>query len=447
MTQPQALKGVRILVVEDFLVLPWASMLLGDLGAEVIRVEGPTRLPGRRFRPFPDSAPGPQWWEESGTHHLWYRNKRSVAMDLRTEQGQALFRELVKLSDVVASNFRTDVMERLGLEYEVLRRLKPDLVMVNVTGFGQTGPWRNYGAFARTIDGFTGLSHLTGYLGGPPVRANPSFMDMTGALSNAQAILLALLHRDATGQGMHIDASMYETGVTAIGPALLEVQKTGVDPPPSGNEHPWMAPHGCYPCQGDDRWVVIAVDSDKAWEGLRRAMGDPAWARDPRFDTVIGRHEQRSELDARLTAWTARQDAYHLFHTLQGAGVAAGPVLDGKDLLLDPHLNQRGFFERQDSSIERVGTRVYPGRPYLLSRTPGVTRPAASFGADNDYVLRELLGLSPDQVRRLTDEGIVATEPDPDEREPPEAQAPEELLRRHAIRRYDPDYRRILGLE
>jgi benzylsuccinate CoA-transferase BbsF subunit len=272
-------------------------------------------------------------------------------------------------------------------------------------------------------------------------------MDMTGALNNAQAILLALLHRDTTGQGMHIDASMYETGVTAIGPALLEVQKSGVDPPPSGNEHPWMAPHGCYPCLGDDRWVVIAVGSDQAWEGLRQIMGDPGWARDHRFDTVTGRHEHRAELDASLAAWTAQQDEYPLFHALQEAGVAAGPVLDGKDLLLDPHLRDRAFFQRETSPVPRVGTRVYPGRPYRLSRTPGVTRPAAAFGADNDYVLRELLGLSQEQVQRLTDEGVIATEPDPDDREPPEAQAPEELLRRHAIRRYDPDYRRILGLD
>ena len=447
MSTPRALEGVRVLAAEDFLVLPWASMLLGDLGAEVIRIEGPSRVVSRRFVPFPESEPGPQWWEESGTHHLWYRNKRSAAINLQSPRGRSLLQELVKLSDVVASNFRADVTQRLGLEYEVLRRVKPDLVMVNVTGFGQTGPWRTYGAFARTIDGFTGLSHLTGYAGGPPVRANPSFMDMTGALNNAQAILLGLLHRDATGQGIHVDASMYETGITAIGPALLEAQRTGASPPRSGNQQDWMAPHGCYPCRGGDRWVVIAVGSDDAWRRLRGVMAEPDWAQDPRFDSTLGRWEHREELDGEMGAWTATQDAGDVFHLLQEAGLAAGPVLDGRDLLLDRHLQARGFFERHDSAVQRVGTRVYPGRPYRLSRTPGGSGPAATFGADNDYVLRELLGLSEREVDALIAEGVVATAPDAGEREPPETQRPRDLLRRHAIQRHDPDYREVLGLD
>ena len=180
---------------------------------------------------------------------------------------------------------------------------------------------------------------------------------------------------------------------------------------------------------------------------MRQARGDPAWARDPRFDTSQGRWEHRMEMDRHIAAWTAHLDSYDAFHTLQRAGVAAGPVLNGKDLLLDPHLQARGFFERATSAAERVGTRVYPGRPYHLSRTPGSAEPPSPFGQDNGYVLRELLGLSDAEVAGLVEQGIVAAVPDPGEQESPEWEPPQAQLRRHAIQLYDPDYKQVLGLQ
>ena len=447
MDSPKALEGVRIIVAEDFVVLPFGTMMLGDLGAEVIRVEAPTRLVSRRFTPFPDGIPGKEWWNETGWFHYWFRNKRSAVINIQTPQGRELFRDLVKVSDVVATNFRTDVVKRLGLDYESLREVKPDLVMINVTGFGQTGPWRNYGAFARTIDGYTGLSHLTGYIGGPPLRANPTYMDTTGGMNNFQAIMMGLFHRDSTGQGIHIDASMYEAGISAVGPALLNEQKTGQSPPRAGNRHSWMAPHGCYPCKGDDRWVVIAVNSDEAWRATREAMGNPAWAQDPRFDSMKGRWEHQDEMDPHIAEWTSQRDSYEVFHLLQKAGVAAGPVLNGKDLLLDPQLQDVGVFDKFTHDEERVGTRIYQGRPYQMSRTPGSIDFVSTFGEDNHYVLSELLGLGDAELQSLLEQGVIANDPDEEEKEPPPSADPAAQLRRHALQLYDQDYKAILGLE
>ena len=348
---------------------------------------------------------------------------------------------------MVATNFRTDVVRRLGLDYESLREVKPDLVMINVTGFGQTGPWRNYGAFARTIDGYTGLSHVTGYIGGPPLRANPTYMDTTGGMNNFQAIMMGLFHRDSTGQGIHIDASMYEAGISAVGPALLEVQNTGQSQARAGNRHSWMAPHGCYPCKGDDRWVVIAVNSDEAWRATRETMGDPPWAQDPRFDSVEGRWEHQDEMDPHIAEWTGQKDSYEVFHLLQKAGVNAGPVLNGKDLLLDPQLQAVGVFDKFTDDEERVGTRIYQGRPYKMTRTPGSIDFISTFGGDNRYVLSELLGLGDAELQSLVEQGVIANDPDEEEKDPPPSADPAAQLRRHALQIHDQDYKAILGLE
>ena len=447
MSVPQALEGIRILVMEDFVVLPWASMLLGDMGAEVIRIEAPTRLVSRQFSPFPEGKAGPEWWNESGSFDLWYRNKKSLVLNIQSPEGKEIFHELVKISDVVASNFRSDVMERLGLSYGELRKLRPDLIMVNVTGFGQTGPWKNYGAFARTIDGFTGLSHLTGYVGGPPVRANATYMDMTGALNNAQAIMLAILQREQTGEGAHIDTGMYETGVNAIGPAVLKVQQNGEISPRRGNGHETMAPHGCYKCTGEDRWVVLAVDSEEAWNGLKTAMGNPEWAESTEYHSSDGRIKHQDTIDAKINEWTSPQDSYDVFHILQENGVAAAPVLNAKDILLDPQYKAMGFFEKITKEIETVGTRIHQKVPYRLSKTPGYTKMMACFGEHNRNIVVELLGKSDEDLSMLVEQGVIFYEPDQQEIQAPPSPDRNDLLARHVVQIYDPDYKKILGMD
>lgn len=441
------LQGVRMLVLEDFLVLPWASVLLAELGAEVIRIEAGTRMVSRRFTPFPDNEPGAEWWNESGTFSLWYRGKKSVVLNMQSAKGRELFNELVKVSDIVASNFRADVQERLGLVESGLRKIKKDLIILNVTGFGSTGPWRNYGAFARTIDGFTSLSHLTGYVGGEPVRANDSYMDMTGGLNWAQALILALMHRDKTGEGVNIDASMYETGIMNTAPAILEAQKTHDSPPRRGNGHEWMAPHGCYQCKGHDRWLVVAVDNDAMWKAMKPVMGNPKWADDKRFDTNQGRFQNRAELDQHIASWTADRDNKDLFHAFQKAGVNAAPVFDAKDIMLDQHIEARGFLERFTSPKERVGKRIQPQRPYKFSGSGLTPQWVADFGEHNRYVLRDLLGHTDEEIELFIADGIVSEIPDIEELDPPPTSSSKRLIESKWGETYDPDFKKILKIE
>lgn len=443
------LHGVRILSVEDYLQLPWATVILADMGAEVIRIESLARVESRTMGPYPDNRPGQRFWNQGGIHHLWNRNKMSLTLDLAKPEGVDAFRRLVAISDVVAENNRAGVMERFGLDYDALRKVKPDIIMLRTTGYGQTGAWRRYGAFARTVDAVTGLSHLTGYKGGPPVRANPSYMDITAAWNNALVILMALHHRRRTGKGIFIDMSMYETGVSCIGVALLEYQASGTYPPRMGNAHRWMVPHGCYPCAGEDEWVTLAVRTDEEWARLCQAMGRSDLLADPRFATYEARWANQEALDALIAEWTRSQDKRTVMHRLQEQGIPAAAVFHSKDLLTDPHFRQRGFFERytHPPEVEGVGTRVYTGRPYQFSRSKGSIRFIAGLGKHNRTILGDLLGMEEETIASMEKMGIIGTEPVDAERLRPKPAPPEQYMRIGASAFRDPDYKKVLGLE
>ncbi|MBI4234576.1 MAG: CoA transferase [Chloroflexi bacterium] len=444
-----ALEGIRILTVEDFLALPWGTMLLADMGAEVIRIESHTRPASRRWPPFPENQPGKEWWNRSGTFGVWYRNKRSLTLDLAKPPAVELFKALVRVCDVVTENNRPGVMARLGLDYKSLRQVKPDLVMVSSSGFGGSGPWRNYGAFARTIDALSGLSYLTGYEGGPPLRGNPSYMDITTGWSVATTVLMALHHRRRTGKGAYIDLSMYETGSTCIGEELLNVQMNGRCLERIGNGHQWRAPQGCYPCRGDgtprDRWVVISVGSDEEWRALRQAMAEPEWAAEPRYADSFSRYQHRHELDQHLGEWTREFTPQKLTSLLLRHGVPAGQVMDARDLVTDPHLRARGFFEYYArEGAEDIGVRPYVGRPFKHSKTAGSVRSVPRLGEDNGAILGGMLGLGEGELRQLEEQGIIGTVPTGPG---PEVQPIEHHLHWSAVCAYDPGYRQVLGIE
>ncbi|GBD11227.1 Succinyl-CoA--L-malate CoA-transferase beta subunit [bacterium HR23] len=443
------LQGVRILSVEDYLQLPWCTVILADMGAEVIRVESLARVETRTMGPYPDNRPGQRFWDQGGIHHLWNRNKRSLTLDLTKPQGVDASKRLVAISDVVAENNRAGVMERFGLDYEALRQVKPDIIMLRTTGYGQTGAWRRYGAFARTVDAVTGLSHLTGYKGGPPVRANPSYMDITAAWNNALVILMALHYRRRTGKGVFIDMSMYETGISCIGVALLEYQTSGTYPPRMGNAHRWMVPHGCYPCAGQDEWVTIAVRTEEEWKRLCQVMGRPDLLEDPRFATYEARWANQDALDALIARWTRTLDKRTVMLRLQEQGIPSASVFHAKDLLTDPHFRQRGFFERytHPPEVEGVGTRVYTVRPYQFSRSRGSIRFIARLGEHNRPVLADLLGYSPEAIAEMELAGVIGTEPVDAERLRPRPSPPEAQVRLGSSAFWDPDYRKVLALE
>jgi benzylsuccinate CoA-transferase BbsF subunit len=418
-SQKAVLDGVRVLSLEQVHVLPWGTAFLADFGAEVIRVESAEHMQDRRSGPFPDDDPGDEWWNEGGTFAYWARNKESLCMEVTHPLGREVFLKLLEKCDIVTDNFRPGTMKRLGLDHESLAEVKPDIITLSCTAYGHSGPWRAYGARARTVDAACGLSYLTGYEGGPSIRASSNYMDHTGGLNVAYALLLALYQRRKTGSGMRIDLSMYETGVSCIAPAILEAQR-GVSRPRLGTAHLWKAPHNVYPCRGDDRWVAIAVSTDDEWRRLREAMGEPAWAADSRFDGGLGRWEHRQQLDEHLGRWTASQDDQDLMHLLQGHGVPAGAVLTARDLVSDPHLRERSYFDLFDNgNAPRVGPRVYAGRPFRIPKSPLALSRVSALGEHNLKVLREVAGLSDSEIERLAGEEVISTAPKAGEPPPP----------------------------
>jgi crotonobetainyl-CoA:carnitine CoA-transferase CaiB-like acyl-CoA transferase len=441
------LAGLRVVDASRVWAMPFATGLLGDMGAEVIKVEVITHLDTRTAEPFLHNDPSQRFWEHSGIFNSLNRGKRSVTLDLQTEDGRQLYRELVATADVLVENNRPGVMQRLGLDYERLRQLRPDLIMLSNSGYGQTGPWRHYGAIALSLEPTTGLSYFTGYAGGPPVRWS-WFTDFPACVTAVYAICGALHHRNRTGEGQFIDLAMYEVGVSLLGEELLDYMVNGVDPPRRGNRHPEQAPHGCYRCAADDAWITIAVTHDDEWRALCTAMGRPDLQHDVRFRSAGSRKAHEDELDALIEAWTTTQDRYQAMEHLQAAGVAAGVVQTTRDLFADPQLAERGFFERVDHGEQdpALGVRPYVGRTWHLSRTPGlIQRPAPRMGEHNAAILGGLLGVSEAALARLAAEGVIGNSPH--EGTPrPEVTAPAERIAQGRWAAWDPDFEQRLGL-
>jgi benzylsuccinate CoA-transferase BbsF subunit len=415
MAAPLPLKGVKVLTLEQVHALPWGTAFLADLGAQVIRIESVEHLQDRKAGPFANGKAGAEWWNEGGNlAYFGTRNKQSLCLEVTQPAGKEIFLKLVKNCDVVTDNFRPGTMQRLGFDHESLVEINPRIITLSSTAFGHTGPWRRAGSRARTVDSVCGMSYLTGFEGGPSLRASNNYMDHSTGNNVAYALLLALYRRNRTGKGARIDLSMQETGVSCIGPAILEAQR-GIKRPRLGCAHLWKAPHNVYPCAGTDRWIAIAVSNDDEWAALKQAMGAPAWAQDPRYDSVQGRWQHRHELDRHLAGWTATEDDKALTRLLQAHGVCAGAVLTAADLVEDIHLAERKFIQ----TIERAGgLRTYAGRPFRIPQVSMAIRQVAGLGEHNEVVLREVAGFTKDEIRALAAEGVISNRPRPEERAP-----------------------------
>ncbi len=275
MSQDGILAGVRVLTLEQVHALPWGTAFLADLGAEVIRIESVDHLQDRRAGPFPGNKPGPEWWNQGGNlAYFGTRNKKSLCLEVATPKGKEVFLQLAKNCDIVTDNFRPGTMQRFGFDHDSLAEINPQIITLSCTAYGYTGPWSRAGSRARTVDAACGLSYLTGYEGGPSRRASNNYMDHSVGNNVAFALLLALYQRKRTGRGARVDLTMQETGVSAIGPAILEAQR-GIARARLGCGHLWKSPHNVYPCRGSDRWIAIVVSNDQEWRRLKEVMGDP----------------------------------------------------------------------------------------------------------------------------------------------------------------------------
>ena len=445
------LDGIRVLDSTYVFGLPYAGGLLADMGAEVIKIEGPghtdvTRS-GGLFGAFPENEVKEDWWNRSSIYNLLNRGKLSLALDLTDQRGRDLFRQLAGISDVVMESYTPRVMRDWGLDYQGLRRVRPDIIMVSNTGYGHgEGPYSAYPAQATTLEGTHGHCWITGYPGGPPSKAGASYVDFVAAWAALFAIGAALRHRDRTGQGQWIDLAMYQAGATFVSEYILDYNVNHRLGERSGNRHPTRAPQGCYRARGADEWVVLSVSSDEQWTALCGLMGRQELARDPRFEDLLARARNHDELDSILGRWTAGHDKYQLMEMLQSAGIPAGPVFSSRDTHSDPHLRSRGFLEHVNYPEERgIGRRPFIGRPFKFSRCRlGIKGPAPAFGQHNGPVLRELLGVGREEYLALEDRGVIGTVPTDAE---PVFPAPiEEQLREEYLAGWDRDYRDRLGI-
>ncbi len=393
MTNQSILHGIRILDFTWVLAGPYATRILADFGAEVIKVQ--PLLPEAEETAF-----------IKGYYNTWNRNKLGITLNLNKPQGVAIARKLVSISDAVVENFTPRVMTNWGLDYESLKKLKQDIIMLSMSTMGNTGPWRDYVGFGPTVQAFSGITYLTSFPDKPPLGLGYAYADHVAGLMAVLALLGALEYRRRTGEGQFIDVSQVEAMASLLGDAILDYTRNGKTVEPVGNSSTHAAPHGAYRCRGDDRWCAITVFTDEEWQGFKRALGNPNWAEDSRFATLSGRLGNADELNGLVEEWTRQHSTEEVMTRLQEQEVAAGVVQDASDLANDPQLKQRGFFVELDHP--ELGKTISDATPIRLSGTPAkYHRAAPTPGQDNDYVYKQLLGMSESEVAALGERGII----------------------------------------
>ncbi|MHC4479786.1 MAG: CaiB/BaiF CoA transferase family protein, partial [Planctomycetota bacterium] len=403
------LHDIRILDLTMAWAGPYATRLLADMGAEVIKVEAVSSWDF--IRSFTGQKPTVERvWNKSPYFNHLNRNKYGCALDLSKEKGHELFLRLVEVSDVVIENFRAEVMDNLHLSYGILAGANPEVVVVSMPGHGKTGPERDFIAYGTNAEQLSGFCHLTGYADGPPRKTGISYGDPMAGIAAAGAVVLALWDRRRTGRGQNIEVAQRENLINAIGEYIVGYSMNGREPPRRGNRHSSMAPHGCYPCAGDDQWVTIACEDDAQFAALCRSMGQAELVRDGRFADLVSRYRNQDALDGLISEWARGHTKEDVTEALQAAGVPCSPVLSMPEVFAEPHLRARGFYETVSHSV--AGVWEVEGPHWRLSESPGHVRlPAPAFGEHNGYVLGDLLGLSAEEMETLEREGVTGTTP------------------------------------
>ena len=404
---PSALTGIRVVEFGPYVALPLTGRILGSLGAEVIKVETNKVLDEMAFIPA---------WSRGAGQPEYQRGKRRITLDVRTDAGRDLILEMVRISDVFMTNFRRNVLDRWGIDFPEIRRQRPDSIIMWQTGLGGHGPYYTYKSFGILVQHLSGVSLMTGLPDEPPGVVNTSYSDYHTGVFQPAGIIAALMRRNLTGKTATLESSIFKSGVATCGPALLDYQVNGRGPQRRGNRDAWAAPHGVYPCAGEDRYIAISIADDEQWSNFRKAMGDPAWAAAPDYETRIGRLRNQDALDAAISEWTRSQESATLMDTLQQAGVPAGIVSQGTDLNESAHLKSRNFYqdtqyweaERGIKATEWVeGESVSWSIPAKMSGTPIAFGKYSNIGEDNAYVFGELLGLTTSEIADLEEAGVI----------------------------------------
>lgn len=413
------LAGLRVLELTTAWAGPMAGRVLAFLGAECIHIESPNRVNSWRLNKekpnpvnFPAGEPGARPYDRSFLFNSQNTNKLSCILDLKTAEGRAIARRLAAASDVLICNFRPGTLEKLGLDYDSLRAIRPGIIVAEMPAFGRHGPLSRHAALGPTMEMAAGMSSLIGYPGGQPETTGPSYLDPIGGFNTAAAILTALLHRQRTGEGQHVEVPQVEAAMQFIGPEILAAAETGRDPARNGNRIAGAAPHGAFPCAGAESWIAIAAFDDAEWRALCGVLGRPDLTLDPRFVTLAARKSNEDALCAEIAAFTVDKDRHRLAAALQQAGVPAAPVQTPRDVAQDANLASRGYFE----PLRHVdaGEHLHPGLPFRFSTTPGgQIRAAPAFGQHTEEVLARVAGLAPEEIVAARAAKAIAAEPLP----------------------------------
>jgi len=397
-----ALEGVRIADFSWAWAGPYATMLLALMGAEVIKIESRQRLDHVRLRALGFGVfRGVDWSPFFNDLNL---NKMSVTLNFSQPKAVELAKRIVQISDVAVQNMRPGVMDRLGLGYEDLKEVRPDIIYLASSACGATGPEKEYRGYAPTFGALGGAVHLTGYPDAAPQQMMGA-IDLRSAATSAFAIIAALCYRQATGEGQLIDLSSQETINVLIGDVIMDYTMNGRNQTRKANRDEAMAPHNCYRCH-DGKWVTIAIATEEEWKAFCSAIGDPAWTQDERFSDAYGRQRNQDELDRQVEAWTMNHTPYQVTRILQKAGVAAFPSFNSKDLSLDRHLKERGAFRELDHPV--MGKRTVVAPHWRFSNTPARPyRHAPLLGEHNEYVFGELLGMRLGEINELKEKEII----------------------------------------
>jgi benzylsuccinate CoA-transferase BbsF subunit len=398
-----ALEGVRVLDFSWVITGPLATKLLANLGATVVKVENPRNVDlNRKYPPF---SGGVQGTNRSGTFSKYNDGKYGITLDLKHPRARHFVAKLVRWSDVVLENFTPGTMERLGLSYNDLKRIKSDIIMVRASLMGQNGPYARQPGFGTMLQAYAGFTSSMRWPGRMPAGTSVPWTDYSGAGFTAIAILAALDYRKKNQKGVYIDLSQLEAAQQLLIPDFLDCSVNKRNPEPMGNRHPTSCPHGVYPCKGNDRWCVIAVSSAEEWRSLKNAMGNPDWTEEERFSSFKNRKKNEDDLDKLISLWTRKRKNTDIMQMLQRAGVPAGIVATGEDLSIDPQLVHRKHFKK--IKHPEMGIISYNAPPFRLSVTPHrADMPAPCMGQHTEFVCRDLLGMSEDEFEELHSQGV-----------------------------------------
>jgi benzylsuccinate CoA-transferase BbsF subunit len=393
------LEGIRVISFGTGAVIPDFGKILGEFGADVIKIESKENLDFMRTIGFDiNNIPG---FNESN------RNKRSFGVNLKTQKGKKLVRQLIKKTDIIGENFRGGVMASLGFGYNSVRRIKPDIIYISSQGFGAGGPYSDYQAYGPMLAAASGVLHLWAHPDDPyPVGSNVPLPDHIASKQAVVAVIAALDYRRRTGKGQFIDMSQVEVAASLIGEFCLEYTVNGRVPKAMGNRSLYAAPYGCYRCKGDDQWCAISVFTNDEWQRFCNAIGNPGWTKDPKFADTVSRLRNVDELDRLVEQWTIERDPHEVMNTLQAAGVAAGVAQRSIDTINDPQLKWLGAIIEVDHPV--AGKRLYPGIPFKISNmTLRPSTAAPLFGQHTEEICRELLQMSEGEISRLKEEKVL----------------------------------------